>query len=178
MRAFAEKKLNNAKGLLLPFSEFRLFSDIEYPETPKEKGERIVKYAEGLLDKDIPILLASVYREYVTNGNRTHYQDPYFLRREMALALAAAESYENKGRFTEKLMDVVWAIMEESTWIIPAHRYCAPYVPSASLGGVFGDNALHGIDLFSAATAGTLASVYLLCKEDRKSTRLNSSHHA
>ena len=165
MRAFAEKKLNNAKGLLLPFSEFRLFSDIEYPETPKEKGERIVKYAEGLLDKDIPILLASVYREYVTNGNRTHYQDPYFLRREMALALAAAESYENKGRFTEKLMDVVWAIMEESTWIIPAHRYCAPYVPSASLGGVFGDNALHGIDLFSAATAGMLAGVYLLCKD-------------
>ena len=165
MKAFAEKKIYNASGLLLPYSEFRLFSDVEHPEIPKEKGERMVKYAEGLLDKDIPMLLASVYREYVTNGNRSRYQDPYFLRRDMAVAFAVAEAYENKGRFTEKLMDVVWAIMEESTWIIPAHRYCAPYVPSASLGGVFGDNALHGIDLFSAATAGTLASVYLLCKD-------------
>ena len=165
MKAFAQKKIYSAKGLLLPYSEFRLFSDVQHPVVPKEKGERMVKYAEGFLDKEIPMLLASVYREYVTNGNRSHYQDPYFLRRDMAVALAVAEAYENEGRFTEKLMDVVWAIMEESTWIIPAHRYCAPYVPSASLGGVFGDNALHGIDLFSAATAGTLASVYLLCKD-------------
>lgn len=165
MKVFAERKIYSAKELLLPYSEFRLFFDLEHPEIPKEKGERMVKYAEGLLEKEIPMLLASVYREYVTNGNRSHYQDPYFLRRDMAVAFAVAEAYENKGRFTEKLMDVVWAIMEESTWIIPAHRYCAPYVPSESLGGVFGDNALHGIDLFSAATAGTLAGVYLLCKD-------------
>ena len=137
MKVFAEKKIYSAKGLLLPYSDFRLFSDIEKPEIPKEKAEKMLKYAEGLLDKDIPMLLASVYREYVTNGNRSHYQDPYFLRRDMAVAFAVAEAYENKGRFTEKLMDVVWAIMEESSWIIPAHRYCAPYVPSESLGGVF-----------------------------------------
>jgi hypothetical protein len=165
MKAFAEKKIYSAKGLLLPYSDFRLFHDLECPKIPEDKGERMVKYAEGFLDKEIHMLLASVYREYVTNGNRSHYQDPYFLRRDMAVALAVAEAYENNGRFTEKLMDVVWAIMEESTWIIPAHRYCAPYVPSASLGGVFGGNALHGIDLFSAATAATLASVYLLCKD-------------
>ena len=165
MKVFAEKKINSASGLLLPLADFRLFSDVENPMIDKEKADKIVKYAEGLLDKEIPLLPASVYREYVTNGNRSNYEDIYFLRRDMAAAFAAAEAYENKGRFTEKLMDVVWAIMEESTWIIPAHRYCAPYVPSASLGGVFGDNALHGMDLFSAGTSGTLASVYLLCKD-------------
>ena len=165
MKVFAEKKMYSASGLLLPFADFKLFSDVENPIIDKEKAEKIVKRAEGLLDKEIPLLPASVYREYVTNGNRSNYEDIYFLRRDMAAAFAAAETYENKGRFTERLMDVVWAIMEESTWIIPAHRYCAPYVPSASLGGVFGDNALHGMDLFSAGTSGTLASVYLLCKE-------------
>ena len=165
MRAFASKNIRSAKGLLLPYSEFRLFSDIQAPKIPSDKGENILALAESLLDKDIPLLPASVYREYVTNGNRSNYEDIYFLRRDMAATFAAAEAYENKGRFTEKLMDVVWAIMEESTWIIPAHRYCAPYVPSKSLGGVFGGNALHGIDLFSAGTAGTLASVYLLCKD-------------
>ena len=165
MKAFKEKNIHNAKGLLLPFSEFRLFSDVENPAMNISKAEEILARAEEYLRMDIPMLLASVYREYVVNGNRSNYQNPYFLRRDMAVALAVAEAYENKGRFTEKLMDVVWAIMEESTWIIPAHRYCAPYVPSESLGGVFGENALHGIDLFSAATAGTLASVYLLCKE-------------
>ena len=124
-----------------------------------------MRYAEGLLGRDIPLLPASVYRQYVTIGNRSNYEDIYFLRRDMAVAFAVAEAYENKGRFIEKLMDVVWAIMEESTWIIPAHIYCAPLHGDSSLGPVFGDNALHGIDLFSAGTAGTLASVYLLCKD-------------
>ena len=165
MKAFAQKNIKDARGLVLPYSEFRLFSDIEKPEIQKEKGERILALAERLFEKEIPLLPASVYREYVTNGNRSNYEGIYFLRRDMAIAFAVAETYENKGRFTEKLMDVVWAIMEESTWLIPAHLYCAPYVPSTSLGGVFGGNALHGIDLFSAGTCGTLASVYLLCKD-------------
>ena len=165
MKVFRQKGIHNANGKLIPYSEFRLFSDISSPEIPKEKGERIVRYAEGLLGRDIPLLPASVYRQYVTIGNRSNYEDIYFLRRDMAVAFAVAEAYENKGRFIEKLMDVVWAIMEESTWIIPAHIYCAPLHGDSSLGPVFGDNALHGIDLFSAGTAGTLASVYLLCKD-------------
>ena len=165
MKVFEAKNIHSARGLLLPYSDFILFSDVKNPEIPKEKGDKIIKKAEKLLDTEIPLLPASLYREYVTNGNRANYEKLYFLRREIAIFLAAAEAYENKGRFTEKLMDVVWAIMEESTWIIPAHRYCAPYVPSTSLGGVFGSNALHGIDLFSAATSATLASVYLLCKD-------------
>ncbi len=165
MKAFKEKKLTNAKGLLLPYSEFKLFSDMDDPKIQKEKGERIVRMAEDYLAKDIPLLPASLYREYVTVGNRSHYEDIYFLRRDMAVALAVAESFENKGRFTEKLMDVVWAIMEESTWMIPAHIYCAPLYGDSTLGPVFGDNALHGIDLFSAGTAGALATVYLLCKD-------------
>ncbi|MBQ7344111.1 MAG: heparinase II/III-family protein [Clostridia bacterium] len=165
MKVFSKKEISNATAKLLPYSEFRLFSDVESPEIPKEKGERIVRHAEGLLGRDIPLLPASVYRQYVTVGNRSNYEDIYFLRRDMAVTFAVAEAYENKGRFTEKLMDVVWAIMEESTWIIPAHIYCAPLYGDSSLGPVFGDNALHGLDLFAAATAGALSTVYLLCKD-------------
>lgn len=165
MKAFAEKRIYNAIGKLLPYSDFRLFRDIDKPTIPSEKGDIILKRAEELLEKDIPLLPASLYREYVTTGNRSNYEDKYFLRRDMAVFFAVAEAYENKGRFTEKLMDVVWAIMEESTWKIPAHIYCTPYYGESSLGPVFGDNALHGIDLFSAATCGTLSAVYMLCKD-------------
>lgn len=165
MKAFKSKGLFNAKGLLLPYSDFKLFSDLRSPAIDPQKADRIIKSAEDLLEKDIPLLPASVYREYVTNGNRSNYENIYFLRRDMAAALAVAEAYENKGRFTEKLMDVVWAIMEESTWIIPAHIYCAPFYGESSLGPVFGDNALHGLDLFASGTAGTLAAVYMLCKD-------------
>ena len=165
MRAFKEKGLNSAKGLLLPYSDFKLFSDLENPVMNEEKAERIVKNAEKLLEREIPLLPASLYREYVTCGNRSNYETKFFLRRDMAVSFAVAEAYENKGRFTEKLMDVVWAIMEESTWLLPAHLYCSPLYQDSSLGPVFGDNSLHGLALFGAATCGTLATVYLLCKD-------------
>ena len=165
MKVFNAKGLHSAKGLLLPYSEFRLFSDVDNPCLTEEKAKKILKNAEDLLSRDIPLLPASLYREYVTNGNRSNYQDRFFLRRDMAAAFAVAEAYENKGRFTEKLMDVVWAIMEESTWLLPAHLYCSPHYSDSSLGPVFGDNSLHGLALFSATTCGTLATVYLLCKD-------------
>ena len=165
MRAFRQKGLSSAKGLLLPYEDFRLFSDLESPEIVKEKADKIIKNAEKLLEKDIPLLPASLYREFAVNGNRSNFQDLFFLRRDMAMAFAVAEAYENKGRFTEKLMDVVWAIMEESTWLLPAHLYCSPRYSNATLGPVFGDNSLHGLALFAATTCGTLATVYLLCKD-------------
>ena len=165
MKAFKEKGLYNTRGRLLPYSDFRLFSDLNSVAFNTDKAEKIVKRAEGYLNKDIPLLPASLYREYVTTGNRSNYEDLFFLRRDMAVSLAVAEAHENKGRFTEKLMDVVWAIMEESTWLLPAHLYCSPNFADASLGPVFGDNSLHGLALFSATTCGTLATVYYLCKD-------------
>jgi len=165
MKVFNTKGLYNAKGKLLPFEDFKLFCDLENPKLVDEKLQRTVRHAESVLTKDIPLLPASLYREYVTIGNRANYEGPYFARRDMAVVLAVAEHYEKKGRFSEKLMDVVWAIMEESTWMIPAHLYCSPLYSESSLGPVFGNNALHGVDLFSAATCGTLAVVYHLCKD-------------
>ena len=42
MRAFKEKKFSSAKGLLLPYSDFRLFWDLDKVELETEKAEKIV----------------------------------------------------------------------------------------------------------------------------------------
>ena len=165
MRAFDKKGLRSAKGLLLPYTEFKLFSDLDKTEFNGEKAKKIVGSAEKLLECEIPLLPASLYREFATMGNRANFEKKFFLRRDMAVSFAVAEAYENKGRFTEKLMDVVWAIMEESTWLLPAHLYCSPHYSDATLGPVFGDNSLHGLALFAASTCGALATVYMLCKD-------------
>lgn len=165
MRAFDKKGLRSAKGLLLPYTEFKLFSDLDKTEFNGEKAKKIVGSAEKLLECEIPLLPASLYREFATMGNRANFESKFFLRRDMAVSFAVAEAYENKGRFTEKLMDVVWAIMEESTWLLPAHLYCSPHYSDATLGPVFGDNSLHGLALFAASTCGALATVYMLCKD-------------
>ncbi len=165
MRAFDKKGLRSAKGFLLPYTEFKLFSDLDKTEFNGEKAKKIVGSAEKLLECEIPMLPASLYREFATIGNRSNFEKKFFLRRDMAVSFAVAEAYENKGRFTEKLMDVVWAIMEESTWLLPAHLYCSPHYSDATLGPVFGDNSLHGLALFAASTCGALATVYMLCKD-------------
>lgn len=166
MKPFRKNGYNSARDLLLPYEDFKLFHDVNKPEFDQKKIAKVIETAEKFLNTSIPLLRASVYREYVTIGNRANYEDPYFTRRDMAVYLAVAEAYERKGRFTEKLMDVIWAIMEESTWIIPAHIYCAGLYAESSLGPVMGDNALHGLDLFAAATCGTLSCVYYLCKDE------------
>ncbi len=164
MKAFQSKRLN-AKDNILPLAQFKLFSDMKEPSFEPTRIARIVAEAENMLESPIPMLTASLYREYVTCGNRVNYESPYFRRRDMAVRLAAAEAYEKKGRFAEKLMDVVWAIMEESSWVIPAHLYLHNFGAEYTLPPVYGNNFNHGIDLFAAATGATLASVLYLASE-------------
>ena len=158
-RIFADSKIS-AEGKVLPLSEFKLYLDMPESKIPEENAARIIADAEGLLTEDIPFMPLSLYREFFTIGNRANFEDRFFKRRTMALTLAMAEYCEGKGRFTDKLCDVVWAITEESTWILPAHTAHSPSYPGTSVPEVFGSERLHGIDLFSATTAATMTAVY------------------
>lgn len=81
----------------------------------------IIGEAEGCLNQPIPQLPATLYLEYQRNGNRSRYQDAFFERRTMLHTLVLAECLEAKGRFLDKIADLVWAICEESSWTVPAH---------------------------------------------------------
>ena len=159
MKIFSENGIG-AHGRVLPLSEFTLFADLEEKIPNEEKMAEIIHRAEAALVDEIPSLPLSLYREFHINGNRANFELKYFKRRDMALWLSLAEWYEGKGRFTEKLADVVWAILEESTWIIPAHLYVTPYYITDGVPLFIGDDTLQGIDLFAATTAATLATVY------------------
>ena len=165
MKAFLAKDLYKVKGKVLSRSDFRLFSDLSEYEYNPTRMQKVVERAEKYLETEIPLLPASLYREFTVNGNRANYEGLFFRRRDMALHLALAEFYEKKGRFTEKLMDVVWAIMEESTWILPAHLYNSPYGGDMTLGPVYNNEKRHGLALFSATTGAMLTVVYHYAKD-------------
>ncbi len=155
------------KEACLPLSEIKLFRDVEKPEFNERKITEIIKRAEADLPLEVPACPASLYHRFVTDGNRALYEERYFRRRTIALELALAEAYEKKGRFTEKLVDVVWAIMEESSWTVPAHlNMYSPSHGHLGLPAVYDERRLHAIDLFSASTAAILALVYLYDKEE------------
>ena len=164
-KVFAAKK-TKADGITLPKDSFRLFLDMENPKISEEKIAFAIKKADEYLDAPIPFLPLSLYKEFQTNGNRVNYENRYFERREMLVYLALAEGQERKGRFTDKLCDVIWAICEETSWLIPAHASCAPAL--GDLGGVpytYKSDYLHGIDLFAAGTAASFTNALILCRD-------------
>ena len=144
---------------VLPFPEFRPFADVTQRALNPRKMASTVARAEEYLSKDIPTLPVTLYARFAKDGNRAAYEDVYFFRRGMLANLALAEYYEGKGRFLPKLIDVLWAIMEETSWVIPAHMYCTPVYRNDCIPQIFDHDRMDGIDLFSAVTAANLALV-------------------
>lgn len=87
-----------------------------------EQAAQIIRRAEQFAQTPIPDLPASLYLELRRTGQREGYQQPMGQRREMLATLALAECLENEGRFLDPILDVAWAICEESSWAYPAHQ--------------------------------------------------------
>jgi len=89
-KIFARKNYDVSK-LLLPYSEFRLFLDMESPSIDKDKGLQVVEMAEKMLDEEIPFLPLSLYRDFFITGNRANFESKNFKRRSMCYTLAIAQ---------------------------------------------------------------------------------------
>ena len=146
--------LDDVKRDLIPRDKWQ-----PYPKTSAEWKAKlspdtidaIIKRGELLVDKPVPETSATLLLEYVRTGNRSHYEQVSFARRNNLFDLVLAETIEDKGRFTDAIVNYVWAICEETYWGVPAH-----------LGAQRARNGLPDatdpiVELFGAETAATLA---------------------
>ncbi len=164
-RVLSERNFD-VTGKVLPFSEFRLFLDAPNGLTvPPENRDPLIKRAEEAATKTFPPLIASDFMMFKRDGNRSIYESKYFPRRGDLLSLVVGEYLEKQGRFIDKIIDLAWTILEETTWVLPAHnpnktkeQICP--LPYAYQGKV------DYIDLFSAATGADMAWVYYLLKDE------------
>jgi len=155
----------DAKALTLPIEEFKLFCDREQGFCLREDCREIaIQKAEELLDKKYRVLTACEYLLRFRIGDRAHYEGIYFERRNDLLALTLAEAYEKQGRFTDKILDLVWMILEESSWVIPAHLNPNPADMTHKLPYAY-EGKRDYIDLFAGATGANLAWVWYLCHD-------------
>jgi len=92
--------------------------------------------------ESIPALTYSDYRLFKLSGDRKKFESPYFLRRAN-LTAAALRLFLGQTDLIDIVQDYVWAICEESNWVLPAH-----------------ENDL--IDLFSAETGFLLAELLVV----------------
>jgi hypothetical protein len=131
---------------------------------PRNACENVIHQAESLIGEPYEFLPLTEYLGFVRDGNRSRYEKIYFGRRSQLLQVLTAECMEGKGRFTDDIINGVWAICEESTWCLPAHIGQAKGVPDAGQPVV---------DLFAAETAALLAFTdYLFGSELAKSSPL------
>ena len=113
------------------------------------------------------MLTASLYRMHHINGDRATYEKVYFERRSELINKVVLECYHNDDRYTDDIVDLVWMILEESSWILPAHIHRSD--KSDSLPFMETDY----IDLFSAETACTLAFVVQVFGKKLEETSIN-----
>jgi hypothetical protein len=96
-------------------------------------------------------LPATLWLEFVRTGNRENFEAQSFIKRNQLMDLVLAESVEGKGRFTDKILDGIWSICEETFWGLPAH------VGMQKAGRGLPDANDPVVDLFAAETACVLA---------------------
>lgn len=163
-RRIFEERGYHLNDFVIPYEEFKVFFDQEQGLTfNKDLIPSMLERAEEFLNMEIPQQYASQYMMYKRNGNRTVFQNTFHPRRTMAYWLAIGEYIEGKGRFLDKLIDVLWLICEETTWVVPAHNKAKAGISSVLPYVYQGDYDC--VDLFCASTGAVLAVVYHLCKD-------------
>jgi|GEM_PF-614497 len=165
IRVFRECGMS-ARGKILPYSECRLFSDLAEHRINDEMGAYFVQEAEKMLTEEIPLLPLSLYRDKFLTGIRSRFEKFHHRRRAMLLYMSIAEAYERKGRFTEKIADILWAILEETGWVIPAHFYNSVIDPSTTVPEVYEESQVPGLDLYAANCCATVALCRYLLKDE------------
>ena len=97
-----------------------------WEQTASALGEarvrELIEQAEAAVSQPVPALPATLWLEFARRGQREGYQQPRSARRQALARLALAECVEGRGRFLDPLLDIAWAICEESSWCLPAHQ--------------------------------------------------------
>ncbi len=142
-----------------PATNNRLF----WESVNEQIKEEYILEAEMYMENDFPVLPASVFMEFHRNGNRTNYQKLYSARRKALNVAILAELFENKGRFIDFMVNLIWMICEETTWIIPAHNNIGGYKHNRLPLPDF-DRPI--IDLMSADTGAAITNALYFFKSD------------
>ncbi len=69
----------------------------------------------------IPLLPASLYRDFQRTGRREPYEDAQCHRRDRLYRSVLAECLLWQGTFLDTVADLLWARLEETNWAWPAH---------------------------------------------------------
>jgi hypothetical protein len=124
-------------------------------ELPKEVKQTLARQADDIIKEPWSVIKPSDYREYRETGNRVNFENLYLGRRSKLSVLCVAELVTGNNRYLPEIVKGLNLILEETTWVLPAHHYTAKTTRDP-------DPSDPIIDLFAAETAADLVWIKLL----------------
>lgn len=110
-----------------------------------------------------PMITATQFLAFCRNGSRDVYEQPYFERRKKLMGAILAECAQNDGCFVDAVIDGLWCICEETSWVVSAHNGSDHRGQRPMNERMLPDVRNPYVDLFAAQTAATLAyALYFL----------------
>ncbi len=148
-------------GMIHSAEDWHPFPTIDEPDAwdkfPPEIKNYFIRQGEDFLDYSWPVIPATAALDFIRSGNRTNYSSVSFKRRQALTSLVMAEVFERKDRFTDQIINGIWAICEETYWGISAH------IGAQKAGAGLPDVQEPTVDLFAAETSAQLAwALYLV----------------
>ncbi len=114
--------------------------------------------AEEIASAPLEVIRATDYLDFFRTGRRDAYGQSARGRLFNLVLLTAVECLAHEDRFLDALLDLSWAVAEETSWVMPAHlRHGADEV--------LPDPAVPDIDLRAASVAGALAEMLFLLRD-------------
>jgi hypothetical protein len=143
------------------FKPFPVYQDRQgWDSLPGEIRSFAQNEGEQLKGREWESLPATMYMDFFRNGNRSRYEERYFRRRSDIIKLVLAECIEAKGEYLDDIINGVWLLCEESTWVLPAHNNSIHDKPQKQPNELMDFEERVYIDLFAAETGSLLSWVY------------------
>lgn len=129
----------------------------EWERLPDESRLALRNMARRCAETEYPLLKAGAYMAFVRTGDRGVFEGPYFQRRRKLCAalLGVCADYDLTG--LDDVIDGIWLICEESTWVVSAHNGGEHAGVEPPSGAALPDVDRPYVDLFSAQTAMILS---------------------
>ncbi|KRF43715.1 hypothetical protein ASG93_01995 [Paenibacillus sp. Soil787] len=160
-----ERYANDISRLITAYGNYHPYPKVENREIwdliPSSIQKHWISKGETHLGFSWPAITAVDYMEYSKNGNVVRFQNKYEERRIALTSLVLAECMEGAGRFTDQIMNGIWTICEESSWVIPAHMV----ISKASSSDCIPNISDQYIDLFASETASLMATTHYLLQK-------------
>ncbi|WP_068603583.1 heparinase II/III domain-containing protein [Paenibacillus swuensis] len=141
---------------LIRKEQFTLFPPVTertfWTEIPAEVKKSLIVKGERYLAYEWPALTAEYYMEFSRTGYFDRMDNAYLARRSALGTLITAECIENQDRFTDDILNGIWCICEETSWIGVMHNDNA----------VLPNGKEHMVELRSAETGALLSWAYYL----------------